>query len=91
MLKKLLCLVGLHDLEKNPSYREQVKGTGTHFLFFSSGIQKGIKKCIRSGCGFEQKVYRKGMVGVGCPEPTWEKLTAETEQYIDSLPGVFQS
>ncbi len=91
MLGKILCSLGLHRLEKEPSQKEIVKGTGVHFFFFSEGIQKGIKKCTRKECQVQVKVYREGLVGTDCPNPTWQRLDPEKEAFIDSLPGVFQA
>lgn len=87
MLKKLLCWLDFHWFEKEPSVKTFIKATGVEMAFWSEGIQKGVKKCIRSGCSVEKKVYRMGWLGLGGGESgRWKKLSSKKEAYIDSLP-----
>lgn len=82
----LFCLMGLHRLEEEPSHKELVKETGVHFAFWSEGVQKGVKKCLRPGCDKKVKVWRSGWVGSGGTGTRWKRLSKRQEKYIDSLP-----
>lgn len=85
----MLCRIGFHKLEENPSLIEEIKSTGDHFASSSRGIQKAIKKCLRKDCRFTLKVYREGWVGAGgIIVHGWKKLNPSREKYIDSLPGI---
>lgn len=86
MLKKLLCRFGFHSWEKEPSKKELIRSTGIDFVFWSSGIQKGVRACTRQGCRAEQKVVREGWLGCGGTSEKWKRLSKRTERYIDSLP-----
>jgi len=68
-----LCLFGLHWFEKEPSEKELIKETGSHKAFWSEGIQKGVKHCVRSGCPATKKVWRTGWVGIGGKGTRWKK------------------
>ncbi|MEK7647073.1 MAG: hypothetical protein AAB378_01695 [Patescibacteria group bacterium] len=81
-----LCSFGLHKFEKEPSVKELIKETGLDFVFWSEGVQKGVKNCRRDGCEVTKKVWRKGMVGSGGQAGRWKKLDERQELYIDSLP-----
>lgn len=68
--------------------KEFIKATGSHFAFWSEGVQKGFKKCLRNNCEVTEKVFRKGMVGSGGKGGPWKKLDERQESYIDSLPVI---
>ncbi|MFA6364905.1 MAG: hypothetical protein WCW78_00685 [Candidatus Paceibacterota bacterium] len=87
----IFCACGVHKWEKMPSEKEIVKGTGVHFIFLSEGIQKATQHCVRKECAGKRRVYRQGWVGSGVKEPKWERLSKSKEEYIDSLPNVFQA
>ena len=82
----ILCKFGIHDWEKEPSHKELIKETGLHLVFFSEGIQKGVRKCTNPSCNATQKVYRTGWIGNGGEGGKWKKLDSEAEKRIDSLP-----
>lgn len=87
LLRRLLwpfsCRLGLHEWDE-PYHKEYFKSTGFHILFWSSGIQKGARRCKH--CPAEQKCFRTGMVGMGGSGEPWKRLSADKERYIDSLP-----
>jgi len=85
-MTRLFCRMGWHKWEKDPSHKELIKKTGSHFVFFSEGVQKGIRKCLRKGCVATQKVSRTGWVGNGGQSTRWKKLSPRKEKSIDSLP-----
>lgn len=80
---RLSCRVGLHDWD-DPHYKELIKSTGLHIVFFTSGIQKGERRC--RGCSKLQKCFREGVAGIGGSAGEWQPMTPSTEEYIDSLP-----
>ncbi|HEU5114244.1 MAG TPA: hypothetical protein VFT82_00585 [Candidatus Paceibacterota bacterium] len=86
MFSCILCLIGLHKWESDPSHKELIKETGIYLVFWSSGVQKGIRKCTRPGCAKTQKVMREGFVGVGGQAGKWKPLSPSRERHIDRLP-----
>jgi hypothetical protein len=82
----ILCRLGIHAWEKEPSHKEFFRSTGIHFFFFSTGVQKAVRKCTRHGCCATQKVTRSGIVGAGGHGSGWKKLSKSKEAHIDSLP-----
>jgi hypothetical protein len=87
-LRLLLCKLGLHKWKEDLSKRQPIKAIGMHFLFFSSAIQKGGMCCQR--CGETKKVFRTAWYGIDTDDSKipWQKMSAATEKYIDSLPSV---
>ncbi|MFA6407591.1 MAG: hypothetical protein WCV80_02695 [Candidatus Paceibacterota bacterium] len=89
----IFCFFGAHKWEKEPIQKDIVRGTGRHFIFMSEGIQKATQLCSRKKCKKERGVYREGWVGFGssASNTRWKKMTKSIEEYIDSLPNVFQA
>lgn len=80
----VLCRLGLHAFESDPSEKELLRATGLNIVFWSEAIQRAARQCAR-GCGAKQRVYRVGLCGIGGTSGKWQKLDNETSQYIDSL------
>ena len=85
----LFCIFGRHKWSEKLVSCDIVKGTGFHFLFWSSAVQKAERQCVR--CKKIQKCWRNGMCGIGGSGSKWRKMSPKKEAYIDSLPNVFQS
>ncbi len=85
MIYQLLCRLGFHKPSQEPHHREPLKDDGS-ILVWSFAVQKGLTKCVRSGCQAQIKVYRSGICGQGGDASSWRKLSAKQEAYIDSLP-----
>jgi len=83
----LLCAIGLHRWEKEPSTLESIRSTGFDIVFFSEGMQLGSRKCLRTGCCAIQTVYRTGFVGIGKGTSTkWKKASENMRRRISALP-----
>jgi hypothetical protein len=82
----ILCRLGLHVFEEEPSHKELVKNEGVDLMFWTKGIQKGTRFCTRKSCKIKQGVYREGWVGTGGNADGWKNLRSDKEAYIDSLP-----
>lgn len=84
-----LCRIGWHrwNPEVPVEDRELIRSTGLHIIFASSGIQKGVQRCLH--CPATRKVYRIGMVSMALfPSQTgkWKPCSAAKEREIDSYP-----
>lgn len=83
----ILCEIGLHKWEEEPSTKELLRSTGRHFAFSSEAKQIGAKKCLRKGCEAIKPVYRTGWLSVGGGNPSkWKKASPKTQKEISSLP-----
>lgn len=83
LLGLILCNLGLHRFGK--VIEDYVRGTGEYLRYEEFVYQKGLKKCKRSGCGFEKKVWRSGWTGPGMKLGFWKKLRPSREARIDAL------
>lgn len=70
MFYKILCLLGIHRWEE-PYHKYPIQYI-LDIMFWSYGIQKGIRKC--KYCDKEQYCYREGIVGSGGYAGKWSKL-----------------
>ncbi len=86
-LGEVLCKLGLHRLVI--TNEDSFRTTGDYWGLCEYVLQTGIKKCTRSSCHFEKKVWRSGWTGCetlsGIDMGRWKKLRKSKEGYIKSL------
>jgi hypothetical protein len=86
--RKLLCKMGFHCWEKEPTREnlELLRSTGIDFFFFTTAIQIGKVRCTRHNCDAERLMYREGICGAGGSADGWKKCSPEKAKEINSLP-----